>query len=54
MNIEQQIIKRQDEITQLKDEIIQTLREQIEEHKKYEVHLKKLIELQEKILNRQI
>ncbi len=54
MDIERQIIYKQGEIIQLKDELIQILREQIDNHKKYEVHLEKLIELQEKILNKQI
>ena len=54
MSIELQIINKQNEIIQLKDELIQTLREIIDNHKKYEVHLEKLIELQEKILNKQI
>jgi hypothetical protein len=48
MIIEKQIIKKQDEIIELKNQQIQTLKEIIEEQKKYEIQLKRMIELLEK------
>jgi hypothetical protein len=48
MIIEKEIIKKQDEIIELKNQQIQVLREQIDAHKKYESQLKEMIELLEK------